>query len=113
MSIYVELLLIAAVVVYIVDLSGWTGSWKPALQRWVKSQTGYAVEHFKPFDCSLCLTWWAGLVWLLCRGAFGLGTLAYLCAVSWATGPLALAGSLCREALERMITKLMELIERI
>ena len=42
-----ELLLITALVVYIVDLSGFTESWKQFLFRHFKTNT----KSMKPFDC--------------------------------------------------------------
>ena len=58
-----EILLIAAIVVFVVDLSGFTESWRRPLSEWLRSKTGYTIKHFPPFDCSLCLTFWAGLMW--------------------------------------------------
>ena len=52
MSIYLHLLLLAWVVVFVVDLSGFITS----LSGWI----GRPVR--KPFSCSKCVTWWAGLV---------------------------------------------------
>ena len=57
-----EILLIAAIVVFVVDLSGFTESWRRPLSDWLHRKTGYMIKHFPPFDCSLCLTLWAGLI---------------------------------------------------
>lgn len=66
---------ITIIVVFIVDLSGWTDTWKGWLHKWLRVPIGRA----RPFDCSLCTTWWAGCVYLLCVGKF---TLPWLAAVS-------------------------------
>ena len=66
------MLMLAAVVVFIVDLSGFTGTWKGWLGRWLKVSVGSC----KPFDCSLCMTWWTCLVYLLCNGSFSLAGVA-------------------------------------
>ena len=48
----IEYLLITAIVVYIVDLSGFTQSWKQA----ISAKFGGKCRIGKPFDCSLCMT---------------------------------------------------------
>ena len=53
MKIYIDLLLIAAITIYIVDLSGFTESWRTALTRLIKAKE---LRPIRPFDCSLCMT---------------------------------------------------------
>lgn len=75
MNIYVELLLTAFVVVFVVDLSGFTQTWKNALGRWLHVDS-YNL-YVKPFDCSLCMTWWTTLVVTIIAGQFNFLTVAY------------------------------------
>ena len=76
MNIYLQMLLITAVVVYIVDLSGWTDSWMKALSRFT-ARYGYPpVKELKPFSCSQCMTWWCCLIWGLCTQGFSLPIIA-------------------------------------
>lgn len=75
MNIYIELLLLALVVVFIVDLSGFTQTWKNALGRWLHVDA-YNL-HVKPFDCSLCMVWWVTLAATLIAGQCCLATIAY------------------------------------
>lgn len=79
MTIYIQLLLVAAIVVFIVDLSGFTDSWRNALQRWLKVK---ALGPVKPFDCSLCMTWWTTLAYALITGNFSLPVVAYCAALA-------------------------------
>ena len=77
MSIYVELLLLAAVVVFIVDFSGWKETVLKVATRWVRRHGRLEpVTSLKPFTCSLCSVWWCCLAWSLIRGEFSLGTVA-------------------------------------
>jgi hypothetical protein len=72
MNIYLQLLLITLVVVYIVDLSGWTATWLGWLSKFT-ARYGYPpVTELKPFSCSQCMTWWCCLLWGLCTGHFSL-----------------------------------------
>lgn len=81
MNIYVKILLTAWLVVFVVDLSGFTQSWKNALGRWLHVDAyNLAV---KPFDCSLCMTWWVTLLVVLRNGQLSFATTAFcaLCAL--------------------------------
>ena len=76
MNLYLELLLLAAVVVYIVDLSGWTDAWLGWLSRFT-ARHGYGpVQQLRPFSCGQCMVWWCCLGWCLLRGAFSLPAVA-------------------------------------
>ena len=79
MNIYIQLLLVAAIVVFIVDLSGFTDSWRNDLQRWLKVK---ALGPVKPFDCSLCMTWWTTIAYALITGNFSLPVVAYCAALA-------------------------------
>ncbi len=78
MNNYIEYLLITAIVVYIVDLSGFTQSWKQA----ISAKFGGRCKVGKPFDCSLCMTWWVCLLAALLKGQFTLPVIAYIAALS-------------------------------
>ncbi len=73
MNIYVELILVALIVTYIVSLSGWTDTWLGWLSRWLHGP----VREFRPFSCAQCMTWWCCLAWLLYRGRFELPLVAF------------------------------------
>lgn len=85
MSIYLQLIFVTVLIVYIVDLSGFTESWKPYAQALVKRVAGFTPRNVKPFDCSLCLTWWTGLVYIIAAGEFHLATLTAVALLSYST----------------------------
>ena len=68
-----DFLTIAAVCVFIVDISGWTESWRGWLARRFGVQR---LRPLRPFDCSLCLTWWSCLVWAAVAGSLSLRAVA-------------------------------------
>ena len=83
MSIYIELLLLSAIVVYIVDLSGWTDTWLGWLSRFT-ARFGYPpVKHLRPFSCSKCMVWWCGIAWAWYSGELSILTLAYIAGLSF------------------------------
>lgn len=102
--IFIELLLIAMVVVFIVDLSTFTTSWKTALGRWLHIQVG----SVKPFDCSLCMTWWVCIIYALCAGAFSIPVLAYIALLAFMAYPFSQAMILLRELVFIFINKIHE-----
>ena len=71
MNIYVQQLILAFVVVYVVDISGFTESWRGALARMLHVRE---LRPLKPFDCSLCMTWWTCLFYPVFVGQFSLLT---------------------------------------
>lgn len=60
--IFLELLVITVIVCYIVDITGIVDSIKSALKSWLKIK---GDVHLKPFDCSLCMTHWISLIYVL------------------------------------------------
>lgn len=94
-----NLLLIAICVVMIVDISGFIDSVKFGLKRWLGIRGGVTL---KPFDCSLCMTHWTGLIYLLFTG-FTLQSYALLLFISVLTPTIASAILLIREILDFII----------
>lgn len=83
MSIYVQLLLLWAVVVFIVDLSGFTDTILRSVSRFTTRHGYPAVKSLRPFTCSLCMTWWTGLAWAAIVGQFSLPVVAYIAALAF------------------------------
>ena len=60
---------IQVIAVALIDCSGFTEWAKAKIARWL----GVRVEiSLKPFDCSLCVTHWSCLIWLLASGNISL-----------------------------------------
>ena len=104
MSIYIELLLVALVTIYIVDISGFTESWRDALARWLKVAS---LRPIKPFDCGLCMTWWVCLIYALCVGQLSIGTIAFSALLSHLSNPIGQGLIFIREWITWVINKLM------
>lgn len=110
MNIYIELLLVAAIVVYVVDLSGWTDTWLGWLSRFTAAYGRSPVRSLRPFSCSLCMVWWTGLVWAALRGGFTLPVVAYCAALSFFSNTLVNILIFIKETLTGAIAKLDEWI---
>lgn len=104
--IYLNLFLLTCIVVFIVDLSGFTNSWKAALARLLNCKPEQIRS--KPFGCSLCMTFWTGMVYAICVGHFTIGVLAYVCLLAFLTIPIGQA-LLCLSA---GLAKILTIIKR-
>lgn len=101
-----ELLLISSIVVYIVDLSGFTDSWKNWLWKHFKTNT----RSMKPFDCSQCMTWWVGLIYLWLSGRFTLPYIAIVGGLAYLSYTIGQVFIFIKEGLDWLIDKLTGLI---
>lgn len=75
-----DLFLITVTVCFIVDLSGFVDYVKNRIVKFIR---GFQVQNerkiyyrIKPFDCSMCMTWWCGLAYLIISGNFGITGIA-------------------------------------
>ena len=103
-SIYIDLILVALVTIYIVDISGFTESWRDALARWLHISS---LRPIKPFDCSLCMTWWVCIIYSVCTGDISLRTIAFSALLSHLSNTISQAMILIREWILWTINKLM------
>lgn len=88
MKLIIEFFLIAVIAVIIIDMSGIVPSIKGAVARILTKHGRPTVAdnvRLKPFDCSLCMTFWVGLGFMLGTRAFSLWGLAALCVAALST----------------------------
>ena len=107
MSVFLQIIAITFVVVYIVDLSGFTESWRSALAKFLKTER---LKSLKPFDCSKCLVFWVVLVWLLVHGENLLICLVAACLLSYLSETMRMLLIFIREGLNFVLRKLIDKI---
>lgn len=77
--ILLKLLCIQLICVLIIDISGFIDSVKFCISKWLTNGKFPKADYrIKPFDCSLCATWWTGLIYIICTGQFSIFLVAYL-----------------------------------
>lgn len=102
----------AIVAVFIIDKSGAIDSLKSFIARIISRGvfTSGANIALKPLDCSLCATFWAGVIYLLCVKQFTIVNLLFVCGCSWSTQYISMIldviGEALRAALSWIINKL-------
>ena len=76
-----NLLIIALLWVFVLDLSGFITELETTLQKKLKRK----VLIKKPFSCSLCMTFWTGLIYLLATQAFTIPMIGYVALLAFLT----------------------------
>ena len=106
MKTIIDLILVALVTIYIVDLSGFTETWLNILSNY----RGRKITGLKPFSCSLCMVWWVCLIFLLVTGNLTLPMVAFSALLSFLSVPLGQMMHLIRETILMVINKLQDLL---
>lgn len=78
--IVIDLLLITLITVFVIDLTDAVDSIKKLIWRIFHKHTPYTDYSLKPFDCSLCSSWWLMLIYLIITNSFTIPYIA-LCAL--------------------------------
>lgn len=106
MRLFADLLLLTVVVIFIVDLSGWTDTFLGLLSRFTLRQGFGPVKSFRPLTCSKCMTWWCGLAWLAISGSLTMPWVAVVALLSFLTNTLRQFMLILREALNARVQDL-------
>lgn len=105
-----DLLLIGISMTYIIDLSGVTTTLRKIIWRLKNKYKPMPDDYYpKPFTCSLCMTFWLSLAYLIIIGKLSLLTFLFACANSYLTTTyyqMMMTGKM-------MVDKIFELIQRM
>lgn len=102
-NIYIDLLLVALITIYVVDLSGFTDTWL----KFLSAYKGRKITELKPFSCSLCMVWWVCLAYLVITSQLTLSLVAFTALLSFLSIPMGQILVLLREVMLHIINKLM------
>ena len=62
---YITIFLLSLIIVFIIDVSGFIDSVKSAIYKLLFGKNAkYSPFSLKPIDCSLCMTFWVGFLYL-------------------------------------------------
>ena len=104
MKTYIDMLMVAVITIYIVDLSGFTESWRGLLARSLHVKE---LRPMKPFDCGLCMTWWISLIYAWIVGELNLYTISWSAILSYLSIPIGQLLIFIKEWLCWLINRLM------
>lgn len=85
MTIYINLLIITCLIVWVIDLTDVMDYFKKLIWRLVWGKKQYKQFRMKPLDCSLCMSWWIGIVYILLLKNFTIAMLGYVGLLSFLT----------------------------
>ena len=103
MKAIVELILVALVTIYVVDLSGFTDTWL----KFLSAYKGRKITELKPFSCSLCMVWWVCLIYLVTTSQLTLSLVAFTALLSFLSIPMGQILVMLRELILYIVNKLM------
>lgn len=76
--IYLDLFLITLMVVAVIDISGFYEEMSSMIKKWLTKGKFNEPFYVKPFCCSLCMSWWINLIYIIVTGNFSLLLMAYI-----------------------------------
>lgn len=110
--ILLKLLCIQLICVLIIDISGFIDSVKWGVSKWLtKGKIPTTDYRIKPFDCSLCMTWWSCLIYMICMGQFSIFLLAYILFLAIMTPVAKEIIVLIRDICIKVINKIYDMIQ--
>ena len=74
---YLNLLIISFCVVYVIDISGFYDEMSAIISGWLTHGKRKEPFYIKPFCCSLCMTLWTTLLYILIVGSVTIPTIGY------------------------------------
>ena len=82
---YWDIILLAFIWVAVLDLTDFWDTVSSKIRSWLTHGRFTSPFYIKPFSCSLCMTFWSGVAYMLITHAFTLGNLAFVLLASLAT----------------------------
>lgn len=101
----IDIVLLTLITTYIVDVSGFTNSWRSTLAKWLGTKEE-RLRRIKPFDCGTCMVWWVTIIYTLATGQFNLPCIAICAGASLLAFPIGQALTLIKELLLTIIGRL-------
>lgn len=107
-----DLLILTAVTVFVVDLSGFSDTLLGWANRIVRPY-GRRFTQLRPFTCSLCATWWLGLLYLLITRQLSIQGVGLVALCSLSTTVAANALMLVKDFALAVLDLLQRMVNRI
>ena len=105
MDILIDILMIAWLCVFVIDCT----TILPDFENWVKSHCGWWCRTYrnrKPFSCSLCMSWWLSIAWIIIYNRLTLPYMAFAAFVAFLTPQIKGISQLLVDSIQRCITRI-------
>lgn len=101
----ISILLLALITIYIVDLSGFTDSWKAGLASFLGIKPE-RLRSIKPFDCGQCMTWWICNIGAIILHNWTLPMVAFIALLAFLSYPIGQTLIFIREGIIAILNKI-------
>lgn len=112
LSLIGNLLLLTIVICFIIDLSGIIESIKKLITDKILGFKNVELS-IKPFDCSLCMTWWTGLLYIYIIGQFSLLGVFIVAMFSFMASSITILLVAIKDLVGGLINKIIDYAEKI
>ena len=109
----INLFILTCIIVFIIDLSGFVDEMvKRLYYKYIKVGDYHTlIPKLKPLTCSLCLTFWAGLIYLLITSQFTILMLGYVCLLAFLSPIIGDILVMIKDVLNKIINLIYKLID--
>lgn len=109
----INLFLLTCIIVFIIDLSGFVDEMvKRLYYKYIKVGDYHTlIPKLKPLTCSLCLSFWAGIIYLLITSQFTILMIGYVCLLSFLTPIIGDILIMIKDVLNKIINLIYKLID--
>lgn len=119
MNTLVDLLLLTIIICFIIDISGFINDGiKPLIAKIINRNSiikinPESINIPKPFSCSLCMTFWCGLIYLLFTHNFTIPYIAFVAFLSLISSNISSILLLLKDILSTVENFIIKLLKKI
>lgn len=109
----INLFILTCIIVFIIDLSGFVDEMvKRLYYKYIKVGDYHTlIPKLKPLTCSLCLSFWAGLIYLLITSQFTITMIGYVCLLAFLTPVIGDILVMIKDVINKIINLIYKLID--
>ena len=109
----INLFILTCIIVFVVDLSGFVDEMvKRLYYKYIKVGDYHTlIPKLKPLTCSLCLTFWAGIIYLLITSQFTILMLGYVCLLAFLSPIIGDILVMIKDVINKIINLIYKLID--
>lgn len=109
----INLFILTCIIVFIIDLSGFVDEMvKRLYYKYIKVGDYHTlIPKLKPFTCSLCLSFWVGLFYLLITRQFTILMIGYVCLLAFLSPIIGDILVMIKDVLNKVINLIYKLID--